>query len=321
METIELRALPTAQWLPVIEREYFMEYLPGGGGVVKFVVSGDETSPAVARGVTALAHQYGLLTAHADAGQTRLHMLQDVFFALARWLPWDKLAQRYMEDLFTRNGYPWPAAGEARSMAALGAHFGIAPNLLTRSRDQWLSLDLWNDGLLAQDFRAAMLRLGLSRLEPDADALVDESPILRWLYGEKVSAGVLRQFDIGARISRTNARAMLVSLCRWLRKAGSAGLLLTLDVRPALHSGPRPDGMPRYTPAAVMDMYEVLRELIDDIEHLPGLFVLVLADPALIAGEPKRTLDNYKALEMRIWPDVRPDNQQNPLAPLVVVAG
>jgi len=60
--------------------------------------------------------------------------------------------------------------------------------------------------------------------------------------------------------------------------------------------------------------------MIDDIEHLTGMFLLVLADQALVSGEHRRTLDNYKALEMRVWPDVRPDDQQNPLAPLVTVS-
>ena len=321
METIELQALPIEQWLPTIEREYFSAYLPAGGGAIKFVVADEQTAPAVARGVTILARQYGMLAAHADASQTRLHMLQDVFFALARWLPWDTLAQRYIEGLFNRNGYPWPRPGEPRTTADLAAHFGIAPNLLTRSRDQWLSQDLWNDALMAQDFRAAMIQMCLARLEPEEDGPTDESPILRWLYGEKVLPGVLRQHDVGARISRTSARAMLISLCQWLRKAGSSGLLLTLDIRAALRHQAKAGDEPRYSPVALMDFYEVLRELVDDIEHLPGLFVLVLADQTLIAGDRKRTLDNYKALEMRIWPDVRPGNQQNPLAPLVVVRG
>lgn len=319
METIELQSLPIAQWLPVIEREYFTEYLPAGGGAVKFVIATDGSATDVARGVTDLARRHQMLAAHADAGQTRLHMLQEVFFALTRWLPWEKLAQTYVEALFTRNGYPWPRPGAALSLADLAAHFEIAPNLLGRSRDQWLSHDLWNDAHLAQDFRAAMIQLCLGGMEPDVDCPTDESPVLGWLYGEKISAAVLRRYDIGARIGRTSARAMLVSMCHWLRKAGTPGLLLTLDLRPALRTRPKTDGMPRYTPAAVMDMYEVLRELVDDIEHLPGLFVLVLADQALIAGEPKRTLDNYKALEMRIWPDVRPGDRQNPLAPLVSV--
>jgi hypothetical protein len=60
--------------------------------------------------------------------------------------------------------------------------------------------------------------------------------------------------------------------------------------------------------------------LIDDLEHLNGLFILGLADQGLIAGDRRRTIDTYKALEMRIWPDVRPGDRQNPLAPLVMVS-
>ena len=321
METIELEPLPTARWLPVIEREYFTDYLPAGGGAVKFVIAGEETALVVARGITDLAHRHGMLTAHADAGQTRLHMLQDVFFALARWLPWDKLAQNFLEGLFSRNDYLWPSPGQTLGLTELAAHFGIAANLLARARDRWLSQEVWNDAFMTQDFRAAMMQLCLARLEPDADLPTDESPVLRWLYGEKVNASVLRQYNIGARVTRTNARGMLVSLCHWLRKTGTPGLLLTLDLRYALRTRPKADGVPRYSHSAMMDLYEVLRELVDDIEHLPGLFVLVLADQALIAGESKRTLDNYKALEMRIWPDVRPGAEQNPLAPLVTVRG
>ena len=114
---------------------------------------------------------------------------------------------------------------------------------------------------------------------------------------------------------------MLISLCHFLRKAGARGLLLTLDLRPALQVGTSGEGGVRYSHAAVMDLYEVLREIVDDIEHLPGLFLLCLADQALVAGDPRRTLDTYKALEMRIWPDVRPGDRQNPLAPLVTVSG
>ena len=39
--------------------------------------------------------------------------------------------------------------------------------------------------------------------------------------------------------------------------------------------------------------------------------------PALTGGDPRRVLDQYSALQMRIWPDVRPGTRQNPVAPLV----
>jgi P-loop Domain of unknown function (DUF2791) len=243
-------------------------------------------------------------------------MLQDVFCALARAVPWDALLQRYVEGLFTRNGYTWPHPGEALTMPELASEFGIAATLLSRTRDQWLSRELWDDASLAQDFRSAMLALCLARLEPEGETV--ESPVLEWLRGEKVGLTQLRQYDIASRINRNNARAMLVSLCHFVRKAGVPGMLLALDLRPALRTGG--DAPVRYSPAAVMDLYEVLREILDDIEHLPGLFLLVLADQALMAGDRRRTLDMYKALEMRIWPDVRPGDRQNPLAPLVTVS-
>jgi hypothetical protein len=112
---------------------------------------------------------------------------------------------------------------------------------------------------------------------------------------------------------------MLTSLCHFLRKAGAAGLLVVIDVRSLSRLSPA-DGMLRYSPASVMDTYEVLREIIDDAEHLPGLFVAVLADEALATGDPRRTLEQYAALQMRVWPDVRPGDRQNPVAPLVWLA-
>ena len=317
METIDSPALPLEQWIGVMQREYFDAFLPAGGAAVKFVIAGEDTAETLLHAIAGVAGRSGMIAVRISAGDTRLHMLQELFFSLARMLPWDDLARRYVEDLFAQNDYPWPEPGQKLTMAELAQEFGVAPNLLTRGRDQWLSRDLWDDPHLARDFRSAMLHLCLARLEPDGDGSV--SPIFQWLSGEKVLLGQLRQFDIVSRITRTNARSMLISVCHWLRKCGIGGLVLALDLRPAMPAKAAPDQTVRYTTAAVMDLYEVLRELIDDIENLPGLFVLALADQALVAGDRRRTLDTYKALEMRIWPDVRPGDRQNPLAPLVTV--
>jgi hypothetical protein len=183
--------------------------------------------------------------------------------------------------------------------------------------DQWLTTDVWEDRRLAQDFRAALMSLCLSRLE--SEAAETAGPVAQWLRGEKVPPALLRAADISARLSRSNARAMLASLCHFLRKAGAAGLLIVLDLR-RLAGVEAVEGLLRYSPAAVMDAYEVLRELIDDTENLPGLFVAVLADAALASGEPRRAVAQYPALQMRVWPDVRPGDQQNPMAPLVWLA-
>jgi len=317
MDVLTTRPLPLAEWLSVVDREYLSGFVPAGGASVKLAILDDAAFGTVVDQLIGLGQARGMLTVHVDAGRTRIHMMHELFFAIARALPWDSLVQRYLEHLFAAHAYPWPRPDTVMAMPELAAAFAVAPSLLARQRDQWLTADLWDDRRLAQDFRAALLRLCLSRLEPDGGEMA--GPVLQWLHGERVPAAMLRAADISVRISRTNARAMLAALCHFVRKAGAAGLLVVLDVR-QLSRTAADEGVLRYSPAAVMDSYEVLREIIDDAEHLPGLFVAALADAALATGDPRRALSQYAALQMRVWPDVRPGDRQNPVAPLVWLA-
>jgi hypothetical protein len=317
VDVLATTPLPLAEWLTFLEREYLSDFIPEGGGALKMVIAERCVIARAAARLLELAQGRGMLTVHVDAERTRINLMHELFFAVSRALPWDRLLQRYVEGLFTANSYAWPRPGSVMSTAELAASFGIAPALLTRQRDQWLTADLWDDRRLAQDFRAAMLRLCLSLLEPDGTELA--APARQWLLGEKVPAALLRTADISVRISRTNARAMLASLCHFVRKSGSPGILLVLEIQGLARTG-AVEGVLRYSPAAVMDTYEVLRELIDAADHTPGLFTAVLADDEIATGDPRRTLSQYAALQMRVWPDVRPGDRQNPVAPLVRLA-
>jgi P-loop Domain of unknown function (DUF2791) len=317
MDVLTTPPLPLAEWLSVVEREYLSAFVPAGGAAVKLAILDDDAIGTAAESLVRLGQARAMLAVQVDAGRTRIHLMHELLFAVARAVPWDSLLQRYLEELFNTHAYPWPRPGEMIALADLAAAFSVAPTLLSRHLDQWLTADLWDDRRLAQDFRAAMLWLCLSRLEPDGSETAE--PVMQWLRGEKVAPGLLRTADISVRISRVNARPMLVSLCHFLRKAGATGLLVVLDVRQLAYTAPAGDRL-RYSPAAVMDTYEVLREIIDDAEHLPGLFVAVLANAALATGDPRRALGQYAALQMRVWPDVRPGDRQNPVAPLVWLA-
>ena len=95
------------------------------------------------------------------------------------------------------------------------------------------------------------------------------------------------------------------------------GILLLIDVTRLLQDRRDvPDGQ-YYSPAAVMDCYEVLRQMIDDADQMEGLFLGVLADSVMLADDLRRSLNQYTALKMRVWDDVRPEHGDNPLAPLV----
>ena len=114
---------------------------------------------------------------------------------------------------------------------------------------------------------------------------------------------------------------MLMSLCHWLRGCGHRGILMLLDARQLTLERRGIEQGIVYSPAAVMDCYEVLRQVIDDTEHFEELFLLALGSPRLINDElPKRSLGQYTAPKMWVWDDVQRHGRDNPLAPLAVLA-
>jgi hypothetical protein len=314
-------AVPADEWLDRIEQEYVRGFITGGGSVVKFVIGDENQLAGVARMLAELSEQHALAYVAIDAATTKLHMIQDVFFAISRALDWNAMAQHFVEGLFDRQGYEWPRPGEAVPIHHVAERNRIDVTLMRRDFRQWLTGEVMRDTEMTQDFRVAMTRLCLRRLEPEDTQLGITTPVLEWLRGELRRVGTLKEASITAKITRHNGRAMLRSLCRWLRLCGRRGLCVSLDIRRLAKTGATAGEGIRYSPGAVMDGFEVLRQLIDDGEHFAGLLLVVLADESLIGDDTKRSLDAYLALKMRIWADVRAEGRDNPLAPLVRLAG
>ncbi len=303
-------AIPVDAWLDVMGREYLGDFIPQSGAAVRFAVAEATVLDRVADGLRDRAAACGLECVRLDVAAVRLHMLQSVVFAVAACLPWEQLLQARLERLVADAGHRWPEPGRQVPLPALAEANGVAPHLLRRDLTQALSREIWGDSQLTLDFRHAMITLLEARLTGEDAALCEA--VMAWLHGALRSIAQLRQAQVGRRIDRGNARAVLMSLCRWVRQCsgahcldngGGGGVLLLLDIR-QLHRERRvvTEGLV-YTPAAVMDCYEVLRQLIDDAEHFPGLFVAVLADDALLSDDPRRSLGQYTAA--RTWHSTR----------------
>ena len=304
-------------WLGLMDQEYLRDFICGGGSAVKFIEGEAEQLDEIQARLLALAERHGLAACRINASVTKLHMIQDVFFAVSRSLDWPAMAQRFVEGLVTKHGYEWPRSGGGVTFQDVAAYNGIAVQLFRRELNRWLTEEIMRDRSMTQDFRIAMTQLCLTQLAPDDTDIGVTTPVLEWLRGELRSIGALRQAYITAKITRHNGRAMLRSLCRWLRLCSRKGICLTLDIRQVLRGGTALGEGLRYTAAAVMDAFEVLRQLIDDAETFQGLLVVVLADEALTGLDPKRSLNAYDALKMRVWDDVRATGRDNPLAALV----
>jgi hypothetical protein len=254
-------AIPLEPWLDLMREEYLASFIPDGGSAVRFVVAadGDQTENVSMR-LRELGWQCQLTVIGIDAATTKLHLLQNLFFTIARSIDWDALTQTQLERVVVDSGYRWPDPGRRSTLAVLAEANEVAPALMRMQINQEITRTVWQDARLAQDFRNAMIALLATRLADDRDALRDA--VLDWLQGAPGRLGSARDAQIGAKIGRNNARAMLKSLCH---------------------------------------------------------FLAVLADPPLLADDSRRSLNQYTALKMRVWDDVRPEHGDNPLAPLVQV--
>ena len=306
-------AVSLGPFLDLVGREYLDGFVPAGGAATRFIVAAPDVLDRAATSLAARAEPAGLLVVRVSLAETKLHMLQNFVFALTAALPWDELIRVRAERLVAASEMAWPVPGRRATLVELAEANKIAPQLLRPQLLRWLTAQVWQDASLTQDFRNAVIALVADEITGDDVAL--RAAVLGWLRGEVRRVAEVKAAGITGRITRHNARAMLMSLCHFLRQCGHGGLLVLLDIS-RLHE---PRGAPgwHYTPATVMDCYEVLRQVIDDAEHFPGLFLAVLAGPDLLSDDSKRSLRQYQALLMRLIDDVRPHDRDNPLAPLV----
>ena len=312
-------AIDLDTWLGPIEREYLQSFIPEGGGAIRFVVAADADLATIRTRLERAGRNAGLTLIEIDTASIRLHMLHHVFFALAQRLDWSELIRDHLDRLIGEAGYRSVTAGQTLSLQTLAEVNGVAPALLRSGVQQRITQAVWDDAGLAQDFRHAVMAMLDAALMGDPNGQIPL--VVDWLRDVPQSLRWVRPMQIGARIGRNNARAMLISLCHWLRVCGHPGLLVLLDIRQLLRERKEVEAGFSYSPAAVMDCYEVLRQIIDDTEHFEGMFLTVLADPRLVNDDvPKRSLTQYTALKMRVWDDVRPQGRDNPLSPLVMVA-
>lgn len=298
--------------------EYLAGYLPAGGGAVKLVVAGDsDVADRFERALRRTAAAVACPVVSVSAESTRVHMIDQVFFALARQIDWDQVAAAVVAAAY--DAIAFPATDDRLAVAEVARDHDIDARELYRSVRRELERSLLHDNSLPRELRRALLRLAQAHLG-EGDASRAEAQVVRdWLVGERVALRDLRQALIYGRIGRHNARNLLTSVGGLLLRAGHRGLVLYLDLtrlaesrRPAV---PERTGI-YYSKMAVLDAYELLRQLIDATDHLVGVIVVAVVPPELVTDE-NRGLPSYAALQLRVADEVRDRRRANPYASLV----
>lgn len=308
-------------WLDVIRQEYLDDFVRAGGAAVKVAVADAEPARHALRDrLRRIGEAAGYRVAVVDAAETKIQLIDRVFHAVARQMPWAETARAFLARTIAESGYQLPADPTNLTLAALADANDLPERRLHTSITDILWRDLFRDYAMSQEFRLAMVRLCRAQLYPDDEPAVTEA-VMAWLSGELRRISELKRALIFQRIARHNARHMLASLAHWLRITGSSGLVLMLDIARcplAVPKEQRDDGV-YYSRPATFDAYEMLRQLIDGTDDVEGLFVAVLAGPEFTT-DLRRSYVQYPALHYRLADEVHDQYRPNPLAALVRIA-
>ncbi len=303
--------------------EYLDDFVSTGGGAVKFVVPpDDDTAEAFSSSLHAAGANAGFMSLSVDAVATRVHLMDQVFFEVARQIDWVSLARVAVRRAMSDAGYPPPAElihTESIDVETLAQHHRVDAVELSRDLNRQLQQMITRDYAMVQEFRVAMLRLCQAELANGQVSEAERDAVIAWLHGTLRQLSLLRSAMIFRRIGRHNARKLLFSTCHWVACNGHAGVLLEIDVR-RLGFARRPLPEERnglyYTKTALLDAYELLRQLVDNTDELNGCCVVVVAAPEFLTDD-HRGVDAYQALKLRIHDEVRDRVRDNPFASLI----
>ena len=314
-------AIEPSKWLAFLRTEYLEGFIKAGGTSVKFVVPLDKTLVAsLNEDITTQADQCGYIATKVSSADTRVHLVDQIFFRIAEQVPWEEMSRRAVTRLAKEAGYAIPTAASREPLGeALASLNRVDRSVVAMDVRRWVSSSIFRS--LSRDFRVSMTQLCLAAIAGGSNGETVTNAITDWLTGRNKAVGAVRPYQLFSRISRSNARHLLESLLLWAPFCGYAGLLLVLDIsRVTIPRNPR-DDVNYYTKAAMLDAYEVLRQFIDSTEQLKNCLVVVVADGAFLDVEPDgRGMGAYNALKLRVYDDIHDERLVNPMAALVRLA-
>ena len=282
-------------------REYLDGFIDQGAGKVKFVRGRSGSGKThLLRRLKRTAEQAGYLVVSVDAHINRLAAIDELYRAVAQAVNWNNLLDRCTVAVIRQElGYQdyelpasrfrmWAEDTHDRSQAALMTDIRDVTDRFVRELDIYAAV--------RQPIRASIVR------RTGADA-ADESVLMRWLQGEKLTKQERRAIGVSTNVDRRNARSVLLCLPVLARAAAYKGLLILVDHAEVLARTARTEGIPFYTRGARDQAYEMIRELIDESYLAPYLFMAFAGDPELFDNQ-KTGLPAYPALWYRIQSEI-----------------
>jgi len=330
------------RWLEVMDRYYLCDFIGAGGSAFKLLLTQDDgqTQEALS-GLRDLADQHGYWFFRVSASETRVDLIEQIFFQITRQIEWHSLVSQDAANFLQRLDYVLPDGTRLSDIEAIADASGCDEHELKKRIREKTIEEIVQDREMCKEFRTALARSREAQFFPGGVTPSEADTLLAWLQGRQVNSAALRRLSIYSPIGRHNARDMLTALARWLAKHHGKSMVLGMDLSALLAVRPRrrstgpaygpgevatttpaetTDAAPLsldYTRAQFLDACEVLRQFIDDTDELTHCLICCVAPSELETGKKRKLQDEYPALHNRLVNEVRDREKTNVLAAMV----
>lgn len=290
-----------------LDTHYLQSFLASGGSKLKLIVGREGSGKTfLLQQILAVGKDRGYLTCLLSASEFPLHSIRQLYGHIVTAIdPWE-LIRHYSQEVVKFLGYAYEGRpGRVSFMEWATSQGRNGPFVRLEVMDR-LMADLLQDRDLDLSFATAITAMTAHHLGVQPKSDEDCHVLSEWLSGEAVWAKDRNRLHLRRPIDRYTARLMLRSFLHFLPKAKYSGVVFAIDDFDYV-AVPRA-GMesPKYTKMRREDLYESLRQVIDEVDTLPGLLV-VIAGRRDILDDPLRGFRSYPALWMRLQNEVSSD--------------
>ena len=288
-----------------INKYYLDEYIASGGSKIKFLTGSTGSGKSYFLSLNKeSAKEMGYMTVNFSAKNVPLYDFKELYVEIIKQIDIDKIFHKCANKTITNLGYDInniaPNVSFNDYLSSQNELNAITKKAL---RDELKHMFLDNP-LMDHNFALACSLLTGSILgHPTLDE-VDKDIIYRWLMADKsLRVPMIKNIGLAPiKITKINARHMLRSLLEILILAGYKGLAVYIDDLDVVLNKSGLDEI-HYTKNRREDMYELIRQLIDDIDSLRNIFFVFAFNNSLLFDEAKG-IKSYQALWFRIQNEI-----------------
>lgn len=307
--------VPLDTWRRCLRDEYFATFLRQGGGTVKVVVGDDRGRREAIAAIRSEAEQAGVTVFDLTTDDLKLHAMDAVWASIAQRADWDGLTDRLLRKICAEVGFPMDDPAIPCTLDNVCATYDVDRSQVLRAYQPVVRDLVFRDYDLDIDYRKALAAIlhGAFTGSDNANSMLARS----WLECGDVLLRDLRELQIFQRIDRTRARAIFHSFVKSLFSNYGPSVFIFDGTR--YYAERNRSGSLKFTRLHLFDLFEIIREFIDEADRLRGAGVMFVFPPDFVESE-RRSFGIYRALLSRIADEVRGRELGNPCAALVRVA-